>query len=449
MKRKLLAFLLTGGLALSTSTQSIAQNMKPIAFQEYDLANGLHVILYPEHSAPVIATRVFYHVGSKNEDPTRTGFAHFFEHLMFESTDHIKRGEYAKNVEMVGGNLNAATWSDKTVYMDNMPSNYLRQALWAEAERMHWLHVDSAGVETQRQVVKEERRNRYENQPYGTFFLNVMKAVMEGSKYEWTPIGSAQYIDQATIKEFQDFYHTYYVPNNAVLVVAGDLNVAEAKKAISDYFGSIPRGTEPIVRPTFNFQPQISEKMVEVKEKMTPLPGIVYAWRTVALGDKDSYALDLLSKVLTEGNSSRITNRLVDKDQLAVEVEAFNDPMEASGVFATLAIAKAGVDPMNVRAALDDEIAKVQTNGITDAEYEKVRNQIKKDLITEAANVEQIAMKLAESYGFFRDANRVNTELDRYLAVTKDDIKRVANTYLTKESRNILTYTTPTEGQQQ
>jgi len=421
--------------------------MKPIKFEEYDLSNGLHVILYPEHSAPTVAVRVFYHVGSKNEDPVRTGFAHFFEHLMFESTDNIKRGEYAKNVEMVGGNLNAATWADKTVYMDNLPANYLRQALWAEAERMNWLHVDSAGVETQRQVVKEERRNRYENQPYGTFFLNVMKATMEGSKYEWTPIGSAQYIDQATIDEFKAFYRKYYVPNNAVLVVAGDINPAETKKAIADYFADIPRGSGTIERPTFSLKPQTQEKYMEVKEKMTPLPGIVYAWRTAPIGHKDSYALELLSKVLSQGNSSRITKRLVEKDQLAVEVEAFTSPLEQTGVFATLAIAGGGIDPAKVRSAMDEEIAKVQNDGITEEEYQKVMNQIRKDIITEAASTESIAMSLAENYAYFKDANRVNTELDRYLAVTRDDIKRVANQYLTKEGRNVLLYSTPSEQQ--
>jgi predicted Zn-dependent peptidase len=417
--------------------------MNPIKFEEYDLANGLHVILYPEHSTPTVAVRVYYHVGSKNEDPQRTGFAHFFEHLMFEATDHIKREEYSKLIEQAGGNLNAFTAQDKTVYIDNVPENYMRQALWQESERMHWLHVDSVGVETQRQVVKEERRVRYENQPYGSFFLKVTQSVFKGSQYEWTPIGDVQYIDQASISEFQAFYHKYYVPNNATLVIAGDFDTKEAKQAVNDYFASIPTGTEQIVRPTFNLPEQTAERNVEVDEKLTPLPGIVYAWRIVEDGNKDGYALDLLTRILSSGNSSRLVKRLVDQDQIAAQVQAFPEELESSGLFAALAIAKPGTEVAKVRAAMDDEIKKIQDKGVTQEEYEKALNQISKDLITEAASSEAIAVKLAEEYTLHHDTGRVNTELSRYLAVTRDDLQRVAKQYLTDARRSVIIYTVP------
>jgi zinc protease len=443
MKRTLLSaglFALLFTLHIQTAS---AQGMKPIKFEEYDLPNGLHVILYPEHSAPTLSIRVYYHVGSKNEVSDRTGFAHFFEHLMFEATDHIPRETYAKGIEQTGGWLNAFTAQDKTVYEDNVPSNYLRMALWQESERMHTLHVDSIGVNTQRQVVKEERRNRYENQPYGSFYLKVMQTVFQGSKYEWTPIGDAQYIDQATIPEFQAFYKKYYVPNNATLVIAGDFESSDAKDAVTEYFGWIPKGTGTIERPKIELPVQTTERNVEVAEKLTPLPGIVYAWRTVEDGNKDAYALDLLTHILSSGNSSRLVKRLVDKDQIAAEVQAFPITNESGGMFATLAIAKPGVDPSKVRAAMDDEIQNVQKNGVTEEEYQKAMNQITKDLIQEGASVEQIAVKLAEEYTFFHDTARVNKELANYQAVSRADVQRVAAEYMTNARRSVITYTVP------
>jgi len=437
--KKIAVFLFLAAILAATS---VAQVMKPIKFEEYDLPNGLHVILYPEHSAPVVSTRVYYHVGSKNERSDRTGFAHFFEHLMFESTDHIPRGEYGKNIEAVGGDLNAHTSLDRTFYQEDVPSNYLRLALWGESERMHFLHVDAQGVETQRQVVKEEKRNRYDNQPYGTFYPKMMESVFKTSPYSWTPIGQAQYIDQATIQEFQDFYHTYYVPNNACLVIAGDFVTVDAKKGVEDYFGSIPRGAD-IVRSYTPEEPQTSERYVEVDEKITPLPAVAYGWRTVPEGDKDQYALDLLANVFAQGNSSRLIKRLKDKDQLVVNIDPIVETLEKDGVFAMLATAKAGIDIVKVRSAMDEEIAKLQKEGITEEEFQKVRNQTTKDLVTQAASTGSVAFILAHEYTLFHDAKRVNTELDRYLAVTKQDIQRVAKKYLTANTRSVIVYTVP------
>lgn len=431
--------LVTPAHAQSASTKGI---MNPIKFEEYTLPNGLHVILYEEHSAPVAAVRVYYHVGSKNEDPKRTGFAHFFEHLMFESTKDIKRGEFGKNIETAGGQLNAWTSMDQTVYVDDVPSNQVNMVLWQEAQRMHGLNVDSAGVETQRQVVKEERRNRYENQPYGTFYLQMMKNVMAGSQYEWTPIGDAQYIDQATIAEFQNFYRTYYVPNNATLVVAGDFKPADVKKAISAYFGGIPQGNT-ITRPVVNVPAQTTERYAEINEPHTPLPAVVYAWRTAKEGETDAYAFDLLQKVLTSGNSSRLVKRLKDQDKVAIELNAIPLSAESAGVFGVLAIAGQGQSIDAVRAALDDEIAKIQNTGITEEEYQKVMNQITKDIVGSAASMGEVAFKLAHYYAVHGDASMVNRELEAYRKITRQDIQRVAQQYLNKNNRTVLIYTVP------
>ena len=438
MKRTLSIFLLIVTLAGT----SLAQLVKPVKFEEYDLPNGLHVILYQEHSAPVVGVRVYYHIGSKDERPDRTGFAHFFEHLMFESTDQIKRGEYGKNVEAVGGDLNAHTAVDRTFYNEDVPSNQMRLALWMESERMHYLHVDSSGVETQRQVVKEEKRNRYDNQPYGTFYLKVMESIFKKSQYNWTPIGQAQYIDQASIAEFQEFYHTYYVPNNACLVVAGDFEIAEAKKAVQEYYGSIPKGKD-VVRVYTEEPAQTEERYTEITEKQTPLPAVSYGWRTVAEGDKDVYPLDLLTNILTRGNSSRLIKRLQDKDQLIVSLQPLAYNMEKDGIFGFLAVAKSGVEISKVREALDEELAKVMKEGISDEEFQKVKNQTIKDLVTQAASIQNVAFGLSHMYTIFKDTKRFNTEAERYDAVTKADIQRVAKKYLTKEGRNVLVYTVP------
>jgi predicted Zn-dependent peptidase len=233
-------------LLTSAPPQHIA--LKPIQFVEYDLPNGLHVILHENHAAPVVSTYVLYHVGSKNERADRTGFAHFFEHLMFEGSDNIPRGKIDKYVSSAGGNLNASTSFDQTDYFFNVPANQLKLALWIESERMMHSKIDETGVETQRKVVKEEKRMRYDNQPYGSLFEELAKLVFAGSPYSWVPIGSVQYIDQATIQEFRDFYKTYYLPNNATLAIAGDFNLDATKKLVEDYFGAIPKGPE-IQRP--------------------------------------------------------------------------------------------------------------------------------------------------------------------------------------------------------
>jgi len=260
---------------------------KPIEFTEYDLPNGMHVILHQNHTAPVIATYVLYKVGSKNERPDRTGFAHFFEHLMFEGSEFIPRGTIDKYISGAGGNLNASTSFDRTDYFFNLPAHQLPLALWIESERMLHPRIDEAGVETQRAVVKEERRRSYDNQPYGSLFEELSALVFENTPYQWVPIGSFQYIDKATIEEFRAFHRTFYRPENATLVVAGDFQQGDTRKLIEDYFGTIPNG-EPIPRPAFEWKLDVPGKTKDVIKKNTPLPALVHAWRAPAETDPDA-----------------------------------------------------------------------------------------------------------------------------------------------------------------
>ncbi len=414
-----------------------------IEFTEYDLPNGLHVILHPEHSAPVIASYVLYHVGSKNERPDRTGFAHFFEHLMFEGSENIPRGRIDKLVTGAGGNLNASTSFDQTNYHINLPANQLPLAIWIESERMLHGKVEQIGVDTQRQVVKEERRRSYDNQPYGSLFEELAKLVFAGTPYSWVPIGSVQYIDQATLEEFRQFYKTYYVPNNATLVLAGDFDPDAAKKMVEAYFGPIPRGEGETPRPKITIPPQAEPKTVDVRRDNTPLPASLHAWLAPRQTDPDSYPVEMLTNILAQGRSSRLYRRLVDQEQAAVQAEAFPFLQEGAGMVGVFAIGNRGVTLEKLDQLMDEEVARVQRDGVTEEELQKARNSKESETASSYGTMLARATALASYHVFYGDANLINTELQRYLKVTREDLKRVANQYLTAKGKNTLHYPVP------
>jgi zinc protease len=436
--------------ALAQAAKAIPQTSPPpsdaksrkIEFIEYELPNGLHVILHQDRSLPVVASYVLYHVGSKDERADRTGFAHFFEHLMFEGSDNIPRGQIDKLVSGAGGNLNASTSFDQTDYFLNLPSNQLKLALWIESERMLHAKIDETGVETQRQVVKEERRLRYDNQPFGTLFEELAKMVFAGTNYEWVPIGSTQYIDQAKIEEFRDFYKTYYVPNNATLALAGDFDLEEAKKLIAEYFGPIPRGKVP-PRPALEIKPQTEPSKVVVNKGNTPLPASLHAWRAPKETDPDSYAVDMMADILASGKSSRLYRRLVDKEQAAVQAQAFPFLLEEGGMVGVFAVGNRGVSLDQLDTLMDEEVARLVRDGVTDDELQKARNAKETQLAGSYGSMASRARGLARYHVFYGDSNLVNTEINNYLKVTKDDVQRVAKKYLTPGGRNVLHYPVP------
>ena len=449
MKRLFLALAFLSvplGTLLATSTKLAKEEVKikPINFEEYDLENGLHVILHSDKSAPVVSTYLLYHVGSKNEREDRTGFAHFFEHLMFEGTQNIDRGEIDKLVSGAGGNLNASTSFDSTQYYLNLPANQLKTALWIESERMMHAQVENVGVETQREVVKEERRMRYENRPFGTVFLELPAMVFADTPYEWTPIGAAQYIDRATLDEFRGFYKQYYVPNNATLAVAGDFNVAEAKKWIEEYFGPIPRGEE-IERPKFAWPP---ETLPEVREKTvsmgnTPLPATIHAWPGPRQTDADSYALDLLSMILGKGESSRLHRSLIVDQQAAFSVSPYPVFLEDAGAFGIFVIGNRGEEIDHLDELVNREIEKVRKEGVTSRELQKAINQKTAEIASSLNQMRDRAELLADYHVFYGDSSRVNNEIERYRSVTIDQIKAAAVKYLDPERLFVLHYPTP------
>ncbi len=416
--------------------------LKPVKFIEYDLENGLHVILHENHASPVVATYVLYHVGSKNERADRTGFAHFFEHLMFEGSDNIPRGTIDKYISGAGGNLNASTSFDQTDYFFNVPANQLKLALWIESERMMHSKIDETGVETQRKVVKEEKRRGVDNQPYGTLFENLAALVFKGTPYEWVPIGAFQYIDQATIEEFRGFYKTYYMPNNATLSIAGDFDVEKTKQLVADYFGTIPKGPE-VQRPQIEWKTDAPGASKDVLKDNTPLPATLHAWRASIETDADSYPLEMLGNILSTGRSSRLYKRLVEKEQVALQVEAFPFLLEKAGLLGVYVIGQKGVPLETLDGLIDEEVEGVKTDGVTEEEFQKARNNQETQFASAFGTMSARAKNLAKYHVFFGDTNLINTELDRYLAVKREDLQRVAKKFFTKEGKNVLRYPVP------
>jgi zinc protease len=418
---------------------SVHAQMNKIDFMEYDLDNGLHVILHQDKSTPIVAVSVMYHVGSKNEKPDRTGFAHFFEHLMFEGSANIERGEYDSYVEGAGGMLNANTSFDRTYYYEVLPSNQLELGLWLESERMLHAKVEEVGIETQREVVKEERRQRIENQPYGSLLLESLKRAFTKHPYNWPIIGYMEHLNAASEQDYVDFYNMFYVPNNAVLSIAGDIDYEETKALVDKYFSTIPKRNEEIYRPNI-VEPPLGGEVRDTIWDNIQLPAVIQTYRIPAQGTPDFYAVDMLSTLLSGGQSSRLSKALVDEQQKAVFVGNFPLPMEDPGASLVFAVCNMGKDPMDVENALNAEIEKVQNELISDREFQKLRNQIENQFVSANSRVAGIAESLANYHMYFGDANLINTEIDRYLAVTREDIQEAAKKYYTKDNRVVLYY---------
>jgi zinc protease len=409
-----------------------------IQFEKYTLPNGLKVILHEDHSAPVVAVTALYHVGSKNEDTARTGFAHFFEHLLFEGSENIKRGEFDKYVTNAGGQLNANTSQDRTFYYELLPSNQLDLGLWLESERMMHAKIEQVGVNTQREVVKEEKRMRMDNRPYGSFLNEMLKRAFKVHPYKWSPIGSMDHLNAAKLEEFIQFYKTYYVPNNCVLSIAGDFDKASVKKKIEAYFAAIPKGAE-VKRPSI-VEPPLGGEVRDVIEDNVQLEGVFQAYRAPKQGGDEYYAFNVLSNILSGGESSRMNKTLVDAKQLAVAAQSVPYFNEDEGVFITLAIANAGVKAANLEKNIDSVVADLQTNLVSEREFQKVKNQITTDWVSTKGTMAGIAENLANFEVYFGDANLVNTELEKYNKVTREDVLKVAKKYLNKDNRVVLYY---------
>lgn len=425
----LLLFVLCGFLVQAQKVQ----------FEEYDLANGLHVILHQDNGAPLVTTSVLYHVGAKDEEPQRTGFAHFFEHLLFEGTKNIERGEWFSIVSSNGGKNNAYTNDDFTYYYEVFPSNNLQLGLWLESERMLHPVINQVGVDTQNEVVKEEKRLRVDNSPYGKFLENVKKNLFVNHPYKHTTIGEMEHLDAASLEEFLAFNKKYYVPNNAVLVVAGDIDIPATKEMINDYFSSIPRGAD-VERVAIEESPIVEPIKAVAYDANIQIPAVVTGYRMPSVKTRDSKVLDMISTYLSDGNSSKLYKKMVDEQKMALQVGALNFSQEDYGMYLIYGLPLGENSLESLVSVMDEEVAKIQTNLISEKDYQKLQNKFETDFVNSNASVEGIANSLAEYYTFFRDTNLINTEIDVYRSISREEIQAVAKKYLNKNQRLVLDY---------
>ena len=410
-----------------------------IQFEEYDLSNGLHVILHQDNTAPLITTSVLYHVGAKDEEPQRTGFAHFFEHLLFEGTKNIERGKWFSIVSSNGGKNNAYTNDDFTYYYEVFPSNNLQLGLWLESERMLHPIINQIGVDTQNEVVKEEKRLRVDNSPYGKFLENVKKNLFVNHPYKHTTIGEMEHLDAASLEEFLAFNKKYYVPNNAVLVVAGDIDITSTKKMITEYFEDIPRGEEV---PRVNIKEEPIEQPIKAVayDPNIQIPAVITGYRMPSLKTRDSKVLDMISTYLSDGNSSKLYKKMVDEKKMALQVGALNFSQEDYGMYLIFGLPLGENSLESLVEAMDEEVEKIKSNLISEKDFQKLQNKFESDFVNANASIEGIANSLAEYYTFYGDTNRINTQIGVYRSITREEIQAVAKKYLNKNQRLILDY---------
>ncbi|MDB5231602.1 MAG: insulinase-like:Peptidase C-terminal precursor [Chitinophagaceae bacterium] len=432
--RKLLCGL---GFALIIALPGISQKVN---FTEYDLPNGLHVILHQDKSAPVVAVSVMYHVGSKNEDTARTGFAHFFEHLLFEGSDNIKRGEFMKVVSSNGGQNNANTTQDRTFYYEVFPSNQLELGMWLESERMYHPVINEVGVKTQNEVVKEEKRMRIDNAPYSRLAGEVLGRLFVNHPYRWQPIGSMAHLDAAKLSEFISFFKRYYVPNNAVLTIAGDIDIDKTKQLVTSYFAEIPKGAA-VTQPHIEERPLQHAIVDTFYDPNIQIPAIVAAYRVPGITTRDSRVMQMISTILSGGASSRMYKKMVDEKKNSVQVVAFNYALEDYGAYITAALPNNGAKLTDLLSDIDEEITKLQKDLISEEDYQKLQNQFENNFVSANTSMLGVAENLANGYTFYnKNTNNINEQLSQIRSITREEIRTAARKYLNANQRLVLYY---------
>lgn len=439
LRLKLSAFLSLLIISFSYSSLVAKDGYKAISYERDSLANGLVVIYNIDKSAPVISTIMHYKVGSKDENPNLTGFAHFFEHLMFESTDRIKRGELDQLIQSAGGRFNAHTSFDETVYYIDLPSNQLPLALWIESQRMRKLNVDTIGVETQRGVIQEERKQRTENQPYGDAFDRITANLYKGGAYSWTPIGAKEHIDNASIEQFRKFYDNFYQPSNATLVISGDFDISVAKKYVESYFTKIPKSSMP-KRENFVLHTINGEYRQEIPDKLAQLPAIFIAYNAPALSDSLYYATNLLSSILSAGESSRLYKKLIDETQESVSSSLDFIPMEKAGILLFVGVSSPNKSISKLEKLFYEEVNKLLKEGISDEELEKAKNIFEAEFVSSKKSTSSKARELASLQSYYGEPELINSELEKYMKVSKQDVLNAAKKYLDSDNKVVLIY---------
>ena len=412
-------------------------NLQPLHLEEYKLENGLRVVLNPDDSIPVVSLAVYYDVGARNEREGRTGFAHLFEHMMFQGSENVKKAEHFQFIMKAGGTMNGTTSSERTNYFETVPANQLPLALWLESDRMRSLAVTQENLDNQRDAVKEEKRLRYDNQPYGEVFDLINSMVYKNFANSHSVIGSMEDLDAATVEDVQEFFRVYYAPNNAVLVLSGSFEPNEAKSLIEKFFATIPSQQQPPALDVSEpFEVGLNYKKHE--DKLAPLPAFLIGWKTPPRRTSEFYALYLAGKLLYDGESSRLYQKLVKGEETVLQLFGFTDERRGPSAIYVGAIPKEEGFLASIRETIINEIKEIAANGVSEEEMQKLRNQLINDEVRARQSSMSRAKQIAEFALYDGNPSLINTELEDLLRITAEDIKSVVQNYLNTDNHALL-----------
>ena len=431
--------------ALTSAPLDAAVRPPRLEYELMTLPNGLTVALSPDHSTPIVHVELWYHVGSKDEKAGRTGFAHLFEHMMFKGSRNVEPEEHASMLASIGGQSNAYTNDDATVFWQTVPSQYLPLVLWMEADRMATLRIDKATFENEREVVKEERRLRVDNQPFGRLSEILYDNFFTVSPYKHTTIGSMKDLDAASVEDVRDFHRSFYVPSNATIAIVGDIDMAQAKEMVTKYFGRVPVSDRVIPREYPREKPSTSERRITVNESW-PLPAVIVAYPITYDGHADSYPLHLTSKILSDGDSSRIYKSLVYEKQIALSAFGGGNIIEEPNLFFAVALVAPGRTHDEVEKALIAEFDRLRSEPIAERELQRAKNQFFRDYIIDRESIRGKASQLAHAIVIHGDVTTADGEVEIFSDMKVSDLQRVARTYFTPESRLVLKILPKTPG---
>ena len=427
------------GLALAAVAEPLIAAVRPprLQYELMTLGNGLRVILSEDHSTPIAHVAVWYHVGSKNERPGRTGFAHLFEHMMFKGSQNVEPDSHTSVIAGFGGRSNAYTTEDETVFWQTFPQQYLPMVLWMEADRMATLRIDDVAFRREREVVKEERRMRIENQPYGRLSEIIFDHAFTTHPYKHPTIGSMADLEAASVDDVRDFHRTFYVPSNATVTIAGDFDPALTRQMVTQYFGRVPKAAKPVPRDIPKEPPQTAEKRAVVTESW-PLPAVVVGYHVTYDGHPDAYPLHMTSKILSDGNSARIPRELVYNKRIALTAFGSGNITEHPNLFYAVAVLQPGRTPAEAEKALIEEFEKLKRGPVLASELQRAKNQWARDYIIGRESIQDKAMHLAHAAVIHNDITTADGEFEIFMNVSAADIQRVANTYFNETNRVVL-----------
>jgi zinc protease len=437
MRARLVAAVLAAAVLLAPITQAAVRPPR-LNYTTTTLPNGLTVVLLEDHSTPIVHLQMWYHVGSKNERAGRTGFAHFFEHMMFKGSKNVEPEGHPSYISSVGGQSNAYTNEDATVFWETVPAQYLPLVLWLEADRMASLKIDERAFKNEREVVKEERRMRIENQPYGRLQEIIADQTFVAHPYKHPVIGSMKDLDAASVDDVREFFQTYYVPNNATAVLVGDFDSKEALALVTQYLGRVPKSDKPVPRDIPKEPAQTKEKRVTLRDEW-PLPAVVVAHHITFDGNPDSYPLHIASKILSDGQSSRIYRKLVYDKQIALAAFGGGNIIEDPNLFFAVAVVQPGKTTEEATNALIAELDRLRNEPISEAELQQAKNQFARDYILQRESNQSKAEQLGHAVVIHGDIKTADDEFDIFQRTTAADVQRVARTYFTPENRTVIT----------